>query len=327
MLASHQVSHSLADSIGTVFILAHTESTQLLERTLTAQGFRCEVLRQTHQPEFQGFSRSYLCLLNHCSAWQKASQLTQPSLILEADFVPVVGLGQLPLPWDDEQTQLGIAWLYACAPQVYSVSQAGHAEGFATAMVAYVVSPQSAKCLLDLAETVKQSPGPTVYSSWDSGVDRFLRDRHFKNYIPFRNYGEHGGRPNPEHRQHGLSPVHRADVLYGQLAFMPLYATDGETLQYLTYLQIRLYAHLKGLGRLVLGKFLRPKVMRHSSVPLRLLHFALRRQLAIALRLPVSIAASPRLNGAKPVKMDHRRSCSVSPRESTGKETAHDPAL
>ena len=314
MVASYPASRALTDSIGTVFVLAHKESTQQLERTLVAEGLKCEVLRQVHQPEFQGFSRSYLCLLNHCQAWKRASQSTQPSLILEADFVPVVGFGRLPLPYDSDPSNLGIAWLYACAAQVYSVSQTGHAEGFSTAMVAYIVTPQSAKCLLELAETITETIVPTTYSAWDSEVDRFLRDRHFKNYIPFRNYGEHGGRPNPEHRQHGLSPVHRADVLYGQLAFMPLYAVKGsKSLQYLTYWHTRLQARLKGIGRLVLGKFLRPKVVKHSSVSLRLLGFAIRRQWAIGFTLPISIMVSSPVDCSKPVKMDHRRSQSVSP--------------
>jgi hypothetical protein len=305
MVAFYPDFRALTDSIGTVFVLAHKESTQSLERTLVAEGLKYEVLRQIHQPKFQGFSRSYLCLLNHCRAWQRASQLTRPSLILEADFVPVVGLGQLPLPYDPHQSDLGIAWLYACAAQLYSVSASGYAEGFSTAMVAYMVTPQSASCLLELAQTIEQTIGANQYSAWDSEVDRFLRDRHFKNYIPFRNYGEHGGQPNPEHRQHGLSSAHRADVLYGRLAFMPLYAGDQhKSLQYLTYWRIRLQARIKGIGRLVLGKFLRPRVIQHSSVPLRLLWFAIQRQWAIDFLLPADAVVFPSVDCPKPVKMD-----------------------
>ncbi|WP_416667045.1 LPS biosynthesis glycosyltransferase [Egbenema bharatensis] len=304
MVASCQNFRTLTDSIGTVFVLAHRESTQQLEQTLTTEGLKYEVLRQVHPPEFQGFSRSYLCLLNHCRAWQKASQLSQPSLILEADFVPVVGLSQLPLPYDASQPNLGIAWLYACAAQVYSVSASGYAEGFSTAMVAYIVTPQSANSLLELAQTIEQTIGTNQYSAWDSEVDRFLRDRHFKNYIPFRNYGEHGGRPNPEHRQHGLSSAHRADVLYGQLAFIPLYAGQNKPLQYLNYWRIRLQARIKGIGRLGLGKFLRPRVIQHSSVPLRLLRFAIQRQWAIDFLLPADAVVFPSADCPKPVKMD-----------------------
>lgn len=268
----------LADGIGKLFILAYKEDTRLLEETLTQAGFQCEVLRQQHQAGYETYSRSYLCLLNHRHAWERATQETQPTLVIEADFVPVMGFGQLPLPFDRHQANVGIAWLYTCAPQVYSVSKTGFAEGFSTAAVAYIVTPQSAACLLELAEEIKQKYGPTNYSAWDSTIDSFLRKRKFKNYIPFRNYGEHGGRPNPEHRQQGLSPAHRADTLYGRLAFLPPYAVDRGG--WLKVLQVRSQARLKGLGRLVTGRFLRVPVIKGSTVPGRLIRFALRRQLS-----------------------------------------------
>lgn len=280
---SHPMSDVLVSSIGKVFIIAYKESTQPLEEAFAREGLECEVLRQTHRPEFQEFSPSYLCLLNHCRAWQYASRASQPTLIVEADFVPVLGFGQLPLPCSVQEANLGIAWLYVCAPQIYSISQDGYAEGFSTSMVAYLVSPQSARCLIDLVKEIQQKYGATHYSAWDSGVDQFLRDRHFKNYIPFRNYGEHGGRPNPEHRQHGLSPAHRADVLYGRLAFMPMYATENSKNPSLNYFWARLHARLKGMARLITGKFLRLKVLHHSTVPVRLLSFSIRRQLTTRL--------------------------------------------
>lgn len=273
----------LKDAIDPVLIIAYKESTELLEQALTQADLPCEVLRQQPQPEHQDFSPSYRCLLNHLRAWQRASAATRPTLIVEADFVPVVDLGQLPLPCNPNQPQLGITWLYLCAPQLYSVSSHGFAEGFSTAMVAYIVTPESAKRLIELAEAIRCTSDPIAYSTWDSQVDPFLRDQGFKNYIPFRNYGEHGGRPNPEHRQHGLSPAHRADVLYGKLSFMPPYAvTDGKT-SYLNYAWIRLQARLKGIGRLLTGKFLRYKILRHSKTPARLLSFTLHRQLSIQL--------------------------------------------
>lgn len=273
----------LKDAIEPVLIIAYKESTTLLEQALTQADLPCEVLRQKPQSEHQDFSPSYRCLLNHLRAWQRASAAPRPTLIVEADFVPVVGLGQLPLPCNPNQPLLGVTWLYLCAPQLYSLSSEGFAEGFSTSMVAYIVTPESAKGLIELAEAVRCTSGPMSYSTWDSQVDRFLRDRGFKNYIPFRNYGEHGGRPNPEHSQHGLSPAHRADVLYGKLSFVPPYAvTDGKT-SYLNYAWIRLQARLKGIGRLLTGKFLRYKILRRSQNPARLLSFTLHRQLSTQL--------------------------------------------
>lgn len=274
---------SLAQSIAQVFILAHRESTELLEAALNREGFTCEVLRQQHQPEYRDYSRSYLCLLNHAQAWQRATQTGKLTLIVEADFVPVVGIGKLPLPCNPNQPNLGITWLYTCAPQVYSVSPEGFAEGFSTSMVAYILTPQTAQCLLELAKEIQCKFGATTYTTWDSEIDSFLRDRHLKNYLPFRNYGEHGGRPNPEHRQNGLAAPHRADVLYGRLAFMPLYAIEQNKPSYLKYFSARLYARIKGMGRLVMGKFLRLQVLRGSSVPDRLIRFTLHRQLWLGL--------------------------------------------
>jgi hypothetical protein len=270
---------SLADAIDTVFVIAYKESTDRLEAALRQAGLPCEIVRQELQPTSEGMSPSYRCLLNHSRAWQRASRATKPTLIVEADFVPVLHLGQLPLPYNAQHSNMGIAWLYLCAPQLYSLSSDGYAEGFSTSMVAYIVTPQSAACLLELVEDIERQFGQS-YSTWDSTVDRFLRDRGFKNYIPFRNYGEHGGRPNPEHRQHGLSTVHRADVLYGKLAFMPLYAIKGDKISHATYFISRCQARLRGLGRLLSGKFLRLKLLRHSKAPIRLLSFTIRRQLS-----------------------------------------------
>lgn len=268
----------MGDRIGKVLIIAYKEPTDLLEKTLREEGLIPEVVRQAENPAMQDFSPSYRCLLNHRSAWEKALSVPQPTLIVEADFVPVQGFGQLPLPFPSDRTDLGIAWLYTCAPQIYSVSQEGYAEGFSTAMVAYIITNDSAEYLMQLADRIKDEIGPKNYSSWDSGIDAFLRQHKFKNYVPFRNYGEHGGRPNPEHRQNQLSSSHRADVLYGKLAFLPMYAAENEEGS-LKLWGVRLKARLKGIGRLVTGRYIRLPVLKNSSVPGRLLSFAIRRHL------------------------------------------------
>lgn len=276
------VNNCLINYIDRVLIIAYKESTEQLEATLTEAGFNYEVLRQESQPEFKNFSRSYLCLLNHRHAWEKATQTDKPTLIIEADFVPVIGFGKLPLPFNPHQTDVGISWLYTCAPQVYHVSSEGYAQGFSTSAVAYIVNAQSATYLLELADEVTEKIGATKYSTWDSDIDKFLLQRKLKNYIPWRNYGEHGGLPNPEHQQNNLSKVHRADVLYGKLAFTPLYAVgeQGETWKYLS---VRLQARLKGIARLAVGRFLRPPVVKGSTTPMRLIKFALLRQLSFRL--------------------------------------------
>jgi GR25 family glycosyltransferase involved in LPS biosynthesis len=218
----------------------------------------------------------------YSNAWKIAATENKLTIIVEADFVPVVRFGQLPLPFNPNKDNVGIAWLYTCASQVYSVSDEGYAEGFSTSMVGYIVTSKAAKCLLELEAQIRNNPGPTVYSTWDSSVDNFLRAKGFKNYIPFRNYGEHGGLPNLEHQKHGLSKTHRADVLYDKLAFMPMYVT-GKNNQQLQLLSVRIKARLKGLARLLLGKFLRIPVIKGSSFPLRLILFAIMRQISMIL--------------------------------------------
>ena len=278
-----QRSQRLIDHIGQTFILACREETTALEQALSHSGLACEVLRQQPRPDYADYSRSFLCLLNHRRAWELASRAAKPTLIVEADFVPVQNFGQLPISFAPDNPNLGIAWLYTCAPQVYRIIEGGYATGYSTSMVAYVISPKSARFLMQMADGVAADPGPREYTPWDSGLDYSLRDHGFVNYIPFRNYGEHGGLPNPEHRQNKLSPTHRADVLYGPLSFQPFYArAKGVGQPHLgQYLRGRFYGRVKGLGRLLLGKYLRVPVLKSAEHPLPLAWFALRRQFTL----------------------------------------------
>lgn len=278
LLNRSHVRPSLVEAIGQTFILAYRESTEQLEFALQQEGLQCEVLRQVDRPQYRTYASIYRCMLNHQTAWQQAAQSPASTLIVEADFVPVVGFGQLPLPFNQAQPDVGLSWLYTCAPQLYSVTDEGFGEGFSTGLVAYVVTPAAAQALLGLVAEITEKHG-TGYYNFDSDIDKFLRDRGFKNYIGFRNYGEHGGKPNPEHRRNRMSGIHRADVLYGKLAFSPAYTEVAKPMLYFWFARIQ--ARSKGAGRLLLGKFLRIKVIRESSVPLRLIGFAIWRQLVL----------------------------------------------
>jgi hypothetical protein len=272
----------LVDCIAQTFVIAYKESTEQLSEMLSNAGFDCRVLRQVHQPEYEGYSPSFLCLLNHRSAWELAARSHQPTLIVEADFVPVENFAKLPPPFDPEDADMGIAWLYTCAAQIYNVSDSvsgQYAQGYSTSMVAYVVNAKSAQQLIDLAAQIEQEPGPKAYSPWDSGIEYYLRDRGAHNYVPFRNYGEHGGLPNPEHGQNKLSKAHRADVLYGKLAFAPMYAQAHGQVNRWQWMKGRAYGRIKGFGRLLLMKYLRGEVIRNSSQGGRLVRWAIARQL------------------------------------------------
>ena len=265
-------------------MIAYKEPTEQLEKTLLQAGLPCAIQRQVHRPGYAAYSPSFLCLLNHRAAWEQALRAEKPTLIVEADFVPVENFAELPSPYDPEDSDFGIAWLYTCAPQVYRVINNNHgrfAQGYSTAMVAYIINARSAQLLIDLAEQVKQDPGPNAYSPWDSGIEYYLRDRGLNNYVPFRNYGEHGGAPNPEHKQNKLSKAHRADVLYGKLAFAPIYAQTGETVSRWEWLKGRAYGRIKGLGRLLLLKYLRGEVVKKSDQGNELIKWAIARQLTL----------------------------------------------
>ncbi len=273
---------TVLDHVKRAFIIAYKEQTEDLFSYLSDEGFACEVLRQQHSKEQKDHSPSYLCLCNHCEAWQRIVQEDKPALIVEADFVPVRDFGKLPLPFDGTRTDTGIAWLYTCAPQLYSVSPQGFAGGYSTSLVAYILTPKAARILLQLKERIRQEPGPTAYSSWDSTIDAVLRERKLKNYIPQRNYGEHGGLPNLEHYRHNLSKIHRADVLYGELAFVPLYA-KGKRNPKLVFRWERFRARMKGIARLLGGKYLRFSIIHRNKHRQRLVRFAISRQLTLRL--------------------------------------------
>ena len=274
----------LVDCIAQTLILAYKEPTEQLVATLTEAGCDCTVLRQVHQPGYETYSPSFLCLINHRSAWELALRSKKPTLIVEADFVPVANFAALSPPFDPADTKLGIAWLYTCAAQIYNLSKASgetFAQGYSTSMVAYVVTPQSARLLIALAAQVEREPGPRAYSPWDSGIEYYLRDRHLHNYVPFRNYGEHGGLPNLEHKQNKLSKAHRADVLYGKLAFAPMYACTKGKANHWEQLKSRAYGRVKGLGRLLLLKYLRAEVVKKSSQKGELVWWAIARHLTL----------------------------------------------
>lgn len=278
---SSAIAYPLIDHLDGVLIIAYKEDTTELETAIRQEGFAYEVLRQEDNPAYKGFASIYRCMLNHSTAWAKIATAEKPMLVIEADFVPVMGLAQLPMPFDPNQTKAGISWLYTCAPQIYSVSKEGYAEGYSSSAVAYILTPAGGKALAGFVDDITQKYG-TGYVNFDSEIDTYLRQRGLKNFVPFRNYGEHGGISNPEHRKNGMSGIHRADVLYGQLAFLPPYAVVEPPLR-VPLFQARLMARLKGLARLVTGRFLRPKIVRSSSVPLRLVSFAIRRHLSLHL--------------------------------------------
>ena len=89
---------SLSQRIGRTVVIAYKESTDQLAQTLSQGGLACTVQRQVHHAGYEAYSPSFLCLLNHRSAWEQALLANRPTLIVEADFVPVENFAELPLP-------------------------------------------------------------------------------------------------------------------------------------------------------------------------------------------------------------------------------------
>ena len=88
--------------------------------------------------------------------------------------------------------------------------------------VAYVLSRESAVLLQDFDEEEIARTNLRNYTSWETRLGSFLRKRKgIRNHIPLRQFGEHGGLPNPEHKRAGLRDWHEADMLACPLAFQP----------------------------------------------------------------------------------------------------------
>lgn len=208
------------------------------------------VVRGPYTEEKLKYSAQSRCLVNHANAWRLAKESQGPVLVVEADFVPVVGFGDLPMLWDVTEQEGACGWVYSGAPIFYYFDENGYVRGHSATMVANVFTPGAAEALLGFAEEeLANTAVKGDYSPWDVRLGTWLRyKRGIPNYLSFRQYREHGGIPNPEHKKNRIVSWHQADVLQGRLSFMPLYAKNGK----LRYLVFR--ARARGLYRLLSGK-------------------------------------------------------------------------
>jgi hypothetical protein len=191
------------------------------------------------------------------------------TLVVEADFVPVIGLGKLPLPFDYGRMNTSIGYLYAGGVTVFDLDENGFARGHCSCTVAYIISPNVARALLEFAAVDLQEHDPTTHSLWDCRIRMYLQDRGIYSWMPFRHYGEHGGKPNPEHARTGINPSHQADVLWNRLHFLPQYA-DGSVMKFLAF---RSRAKVRGLARLLFGRYLNVGDLPRSKATGNLLSF------------------------------------------------------
>ena len=259
---------ALAECIVQSFIVAYKEDTSALEHALREEGLPVEVLRPHYTQQELTYSRAIRCLLNHASAWRRAREAGGMTLIVEADFVPCVGLGRMPLPFDPQlHGDAGWAFLYSAGPRMFQCHPDGGLQGHSCTSVAYVVSPRVAGWLTEyVEEELVRNLDLTQYSLWDTQFQWHVMGKGGKCFMPYRNFGEHGGIPNKEHFRErvgfaarlrflgrmGIGLNHYADVLHGRLKFLPAYAGGSRAKFFRTRLEGKVIGCLKLLaGRVV----------------------------------------------------------------------------
>jgi hypothetical protein len=231
--------------------VAHHEDTSLLSTALCNQGFELDEVRGPYSAQQQRWSSAMRCLANHANAWQLCASRNEPAIVVEADFVPVRNFGDLPLPAPPAKFRNCLPYLYACGPEIWDLD-GPVARGHAGAMVALVIWPEVARLLLEFFdEQVRDNP-QGLYCAWDAQLGYWLKQRGVESYLPYRQYGEHGGIGNSEHNGSGLGRSHRADALKNGLEFVPAYARGSQW----RFRFVRIQARLWGWLRLATGRLL-----------------------------------------------------------------------
>lgn len=265
---------SLRSIVSKAYVICYKEDVRSLVLALENEGFEVIVNRQPTISIYKNYSPSVKCLVNHHSVW---TQLVnhEPAIVVEADFVPVCGMGNFDCPFPPSQSHKVFAYLYGCGIEIYDLVESKYARGHSSSAVAYYLSPLAAKYLNEFVEEFLSENDPKEYSTWDSNIRKYIQDRGVNSYIPFRNFGEHGGYPNIEHKEVWLNGrIHRADVLAGSLYFLPRYANQSRFL----YLVQRCRARAWGIGRILFSKILKYHDIRRQKSPLKMLGFVFKRQ-------------------------------------------------
>jgi hypothetical protein len=262
---------SLSSVCCEALIIAHTEDTTQLDRVLKGAGFQVQVLRGPYTDEQKRFSPQIQVLVNHAHAWRHASRSQYPTIVMEADFVPCIGFGGLPLPfgWSASCKEPKFGWLYSSGSILYGIDAEGFPHGHGNTAGAYVLNSLAAEALLEFYEKEIKTVQPGEYRLWDTYLGIFLRwDKGILNYIPIYQYGEHGGIPNKGHKNRCIKGWnrkvrgwHQADVLWNRLTFLPMYARQSQLL----YRLFRIRARLRGWARLLTLRFFDPRSTNADS--------------------------------------------------------------
>jgi hypothetical protein len=245
---------TLGEVVAQSYVLAYRENVDSLVAALETEKFNPTVLRATYSEEEQTYSRVYRTLMNHHSAWQRASQHDGYTLICESDYVPCKGLASFPTFWPMNDP-LAWGYLYQGSPRLLSlVGSEKYLRVHCSPLVAYVVNRGVAKVLCGFLEAEMLGRSPRDYFSFDAHVQWWAMGHGCSAYMPMKHYGEHGGKANPEHSIQGIRRAgqHRADNLAAPLHFLPQYCEGSR----LTYALARVKERLYGLARLATNKWM-----------------------------------------------------------------------
>jgi hypothetical protein len=243
----------LNDVISQSIVICYREQVDQLVQTLLTETLNPVVARAQYTSEELKYASNFRCFMGHRDAWIRATEEKGYTLICEADFVPCIGLGRLPVFWPHERS-LAWGYLYQGSPRLLSLSKTGHLRGHATPLVSYVINSAVARIFLRFFKSQTAQYGPKNYFAHDAHLQWWTMGQGAEAYIPERHYGEHGGYPQPEHARFGMrrGGLHRADNLFGPLAFIPMYA-DGS---YVEFARQRIIARAYGWARLLSGRWI-----------------------------------------------------------------------
>jgi hypothetical protein len=253
----------IVDCIKKVFIVAYKEDTSLLEAALKKEGFlSISVIRPSYTQTELEYSRTSRCLLNHKNAWMECCKNDGLFMILEADFVPVIGIGQLPLMFDFNKKESSWGWLYTGGARLYELDKNNYGRGHSACPVATIMGQNTARVLIDFVNNEFEKHNPREYTLWDTYIRMYAQKYGIMSFIAYRNYGEHGGIPNPEHAAEYINPIHRAEVLWGPLHFLPLYAKGSA----IKFILCRIVAKMRGVARLLVGRYIELALLKNSDI-------------------------------------------------------------
>jgi hypothetical protein len=249
----HRAVMSISDVVKQSYILAYREDVTALVAALANEKLNPTVLRASYSDEELLYARSTRVFISHYRAWQLAAHNNSYTLICESDFVPCVCLGSFPVFWPigDSSTW---GYLYQGSPRVLAlIGDGDYLRGHCAPLVAYVINAHIAHILCDFFCDEMNRYDPKKYFTFEAHLQWFVMGRGGKAFIPRKHYGEHGGLPNPEHREHGIPRAgrHRADNLAARLYFRPQYAEN-----WIKYIAVRICSHMRGLARLLSNRWI-----------------------------------------------------------------------